>query len=93
MTSPTRSDRYARLHERVSATLYETDPDEIGSSIDAPLDEYDDIATRLIPRLLAANSTGELREQLAEIFFVRVDELLQPIWEAISDYRSADARQ
>jgi hypothetical protein len=89
-TSP-KSDRYVRLQQQVSRTLYEVDPDEIGISIDAPLDEYDDIALRLVPRLLAAESSYELRERLAEVFAARVDELSQPLWKLVSEYRAADA--
>jgi len=50
---------YRQRLEAVMKILYDHDPDGIGRSIDAPADEYRDLATRLLPQLWAARTASE----------------------------------
>ncbi len=43
---------WSDAHSRLSALLYERDPEGMGASVFAPRDEYDDVATRLLRAVL-----------------------------------------
>jgi hypothetical protein len=47
---------YLELKREVEDVLYEVDPDGCGTSIGSPRDEYSDVAARVIPMLLGAQS-------------------------------------
>lgn len=46
--------RWTWLQKAVAAVLYDADPEGMGASVGAPLDEYDDVAIRIISALSKA---------------------------------------
>jgi hypothetical protein len=80
---------YAEFVRTLSRVLYEVDPDGVGSSIDAPLDEYDDIASKFASKLLGAGSEAEGAEIAREFFDSADDALITQLWAARNDYRAS----
>jgi hypothetical protein len=73
---------YSRLLEDIVGILYESDPDGIGRSIDAPADEYRDLATVLLPRLWAVAGEPEAREEIRKIIPAAEPMLIDALWDA-----------
>jgi hypothetical protein len=62
--------------------LYDHDPDGIGRSIDAPLDEYRDLATLLVIPLSLATTFAEAQVEIRKLV-PRADETLNnALWTA-----------
>jgi hypothetical protein len=60
-------DAYSKFVEEVMRILYNLDPEGIGRSIDAPFDEYHDLATLLVPRLSRAKNSSEAAEEIRRL--------------------------
>jgi hypothetical protein len=73
---------YAQLLEAITRILYDFDPDRIGRSIDTPLDEYSDLAAKLIPRLWAAGTASEASQEICRLFPAAEQSLLDALWAA-----------
>jgi hypothetical protein len=56
---------YIHRLKAITRILYDLDPEGIGRSIDAPLDEYSDAAAKLMPRLWTARTESEVSEEIA----------------------------
>ncbi len=79
---------FSEFVRAVSRALYDLDPDGIGSSIDAPLDEYDDLAARLATDLAAAASEAEVGQMTRQLFVSAHDSLISQMWSACAAYRT-----
>ena len=73
---------YVQLLEAITIILYDFDPDGIGRSIDAPLDEYSDLAAQLMPRLWAAGTASEASQEICRFFPAAKQSLLDALWDA-----------
>jgi hypothetical protein len=58
---------YNQFLEKVMRIFYDLDPEGIGSSVDAPFDEYRDLATLLVPRLSRAKTSSEADEEIRKL--------------------------
>jgi hypothetical protein len=67
---------YIRRLKAITKILYDLDPDGIGRSIDAPLDEYSDAAAELMPRLWAARTESEASIEIRKSFPGRMPSLI-----------------
>jgi hypothetical protein len=63
------------LVRRISALLYSYDPAGFGSSVDAPLDEYDSQAGRVVSRVAGGLRVVEILRELFPSADGRVQEL------------------
>jgi hypothetical protein len=73
---------YIRGLEAITRILYDLDPDGMGRSIDAPLDEYSDAADELMPRLWAARTESEASKEIRRSFPTAERRLLDALWAA-----------
>jgi hypothetical protein len=72
---------------RISSLLYSYDPAGFGSSVDAPLDEYDSHAGRVISRVAGGSHVVEILRELFPSADGRVQELLaEEIERLLSDF-------
>jgi hypothetical protein len=67
---------YVRRLGAITKILYHLDPDGIGRSIDALLDEYSDAAAELMPRLWAARTESEASIEIRKSFPGRMPSLI-----------------
>jgi hypothetical protein len=73
---------YIHRIKAITRILYDLDPDGIGRSIDAPLDEYSDAAAKLMPRLWAARTESEASKEIRKSFPAAEQRLLDALWAA-----------
>jgi hypothetical protein len=81
---------YSQFLEAVMSLLYDFDPDGIGRSIDAPPDEYSDLATRLIPLLSRATTESEAAEEVRRLLPAAGPPLIEALWAAQRKFKQAD---
>jgi hypothetical protein len=70
---------------RLTATmriLYDLDPEGIGRTIDAPLDEYSDAAARLVSRLWGAKTESEASQEIRSCLPMAEKSLIDALWAA-----------
>lgn len=91
MTGRRVTEAFADLARTISHLLYELDPDGIGSSIDAPLDEYDDLSWRLARAVVAREDRDEVRLAVVETFPGATDDLVDGVWSARQTYGERSA--
>lgn len=88
MTGRRLTPTYAEFVRTVSRALYDVDPEGIGSSIDAPPDEYDDLAHRLAADLVAADTAEQAGRITTSLFASAGDALTERLWLALQRYRA-----
>lgn len=76
---------YVVAHRAVSDLLYEADPFEMGSSIDAPRDEYDEFATRLLSALKSSRSVEEASTALEQRQWTLPPDVLARVWAIVDE--------
>ena len=89
MTQSSKNIAYQEFLETVTRLLYDFDPDGIGSSIDAPLDEYSELAARLLPELSRSSTPVEASRRTLSLFPTASEDLRQAIWAATDRFRAA----
>jgi hypothetical protein len=67
--------------------LYDHDPDGIGSSIDAPPDEYHDLVVRLLQSLRSAGTREQAARAVTAIFPAGSEPLVEALWAEVIKYR------
>jgi hypothetical protein len=72
--------------------LYDFDPDGIGRSIDAPRDEYSDLATLLVPPLARSMTASEAAEQIRKLVPVAGPSLIKALWAAQQKFKEDESR-
>ena len=86
------SSAYAELRGRLMAVLYEVDPAGMGSQVGAPMDEYSEEATRLIPRLRTARTREDVQRVLSDMFPAPSERLISLVyaeWAAFAQFFQA----
>jgi hypothetical protein len=78
---------YSQFLEAVMRLLHDLDPDGIGRSIDAPPDEYREMATRLLPRLSRAGTASEAAEEIRRSFPTAEPALIDALWAAQQKFK------
>ncbi len=78
---------YDRFLGAVMSLLYDFDPDGIGRSIDAPPDEYRDLATRLVPRLSRSATASEAAEEVRKLVPLAEPPLIGALWAAQQKFK------
>jgi hypothetical protein len=73
---------YSSFLVAVVRLLYDFDPDGIGRSIDAPLDEYSEEATRLVARLSRSETADEAAVEVRNLFPTAELPLIDALWGA-----------
>lgn len=76
---------------RISAVLYESDPEGMGADVGAPLDEYDDIAARLLREAIRRPAGQALATCVEESVPTAWPELVAQLVEVIEAYERASA--
>ena len=74
---------------RLSVLLYESDPEGMGADVGAPVDEYDDIAARLLREALRRPSGHALATCVQESVPTAWPELVAQLVEVIDTYEGA----
>ena len=80
---------YSSFLEAATRLLYDFDPDGIGSSIDAPLDEYEDEAARLLARLSQSETADEAAVEVRNLFPAAGQPLIDALWGALQRFKAA----
>jgi hypothetical protein len=78
---------YDQFLGAVTGLLYDFDPDGIGRSIDAPLDEYRDLATRLVPRLSRSATASEAAKEIRKLVPTAEPTLIEALWAAQQKFK------
>ncbi len=73
---------YSQFLQAVMSLLYDFDPDGIGRSIDAPSDEYRDLATRLLSPLARSATASEAAEEIRKLVPMAEPALIEALWAA-----------
>lgn len=73
--------------EKIMRILYDVDPEGIGSSIDAPFDEYRDLATLLVPRLSRAKTPSEADEEIRKLVPTAEPALIEALLAAQQEFK------
>ena len=81
------SKAYLALHEKVSAALYEEDPEGFGATIESPRDEYDTEAARLIAAIRAMD--GDVGGAAHSMFKGSTDRLVSRVSRAWQSYEAS----
>jgi hypothetical protein len=87
MTHRNLSNAYSQFLEATMSLLYDFDPDGIGRSIDAPSDEYRDLATRLIPPLSRSMNASEAAEEIRKLVPMAEPPLIEALWAAQQKFK------
>ena len=74
--------RYPRRLAAVSRILYDFDPEGMGRSADAPLDEYDGQAVALLRGLWAARTASDASQLIRRSYPEAEQDLLDAFWAA-----------
>lgn len=69
----------------VSDLLYDVDPYEMGSSIHAPRDEYDEFAARLLAALKSSKTLEDGQAELARLGWRLDSQVVQRIWQILGE--------
>jgi hypothetical protein len=78
---------YNQFLEKVMRILYDLDHEDIGSSIDAPFDEYRDLATLLVPRLSRAKTSSEADEEIRKLVPTAEPALIEALLTAQQEFK------
>jgi hypothetical protein len=79
---------YSEFLEAVMSLLYDFDPDEVGRSIDAPPDEYRDLATRLLGPLSRSVTPSEAAAEIRRLVPTAEPDLIKALWAARQKFKS-----
>jgi hypothetical protein len=82
---------YSQFLQAVMRLLYDHDPDGIGRSIDAPLDEYRELATRLLPSLSRAETSSKAAAEVRKLVPTAEQSLITALWSAQLQYKAIEA--
>lgn len=92
MTEQDRRRRVQAAYEEAAAQLmeilYEQDPDGVGATVSAPVDEYGEEAARLMVALRGAETEADVRQVLTARFDGVSDRLVAQIHESWMEFRS-----
>ena len=88
MSRPADTEAYKNLMLEFQRILYIRDPEGIGASIGAPLDEYSDSAARLASALRSVDELTGVRSVVTHMFPSAEEGLSSEIWEAVQNFRS-----
>jgi hypothetical protein len=91
VTDP-RPQAYRETRARLERILWEEDPEGIGSSISAPLDEYSSEAGAALPLLSRAADEAAVRAVLDEVFEDPGEELVRRVTELWADMAASGLR-
>ena len=83
-----RTQKYARLLAAISQSLYEEDPDRMGSSGGAPADEHDSPATHLLPQATRCRTRDQLAHVLRGHYPDATDRLIDQLWTQVAEYQA-----
>jgi hypothetical protein len=83
---PKHTRAWLEAHSRLSALLYERDPEGMGASVSAPRDEYDDVATRLLREILRRPADADQAEIVLNVLPSAWPELVAEILEVSAAY-------
>ena len=78
---------YAQLLQAVMNVLYDFDPEGLGRSIDAPPDEYRDLATRLLGPLWRSAAPSEATAEIREHVPAARPDLIMSLWAATQNVK------
>jgi hypothetical protein len=78
---------YKQFLEKLMKILYDLDPEGIGSSIDAPFDEYRDLATLLVPRLSRAKTSSGAAEEVRKLVPTAEPALIEALLAAQQEFK------
>jgi hypothetical protein len=79
---------YKSFCRELSTHLYDEDPAGIGSSIGAPADEYDSLATRLAVSLRNATAEAEIRSCIEELLGSSSERLVDLVAKSIEAFHN-----
>jgi hypothetical protein len=82
MTHNKSTNSYSQFRQAVMILLYDFDPDGIGRSVDAPSDEYGDLATRLIRALWRSMNASEAAKEIRKLVPTAEPPLIEALWAA-----------
>lgn len=82
---------YGQFLEVAITLLYDFDPDGIGRSIDAPADEYRDLATLLVPPLSQATTATDAAEEIHRLVPAAESPLIEALWAAQREFKHDEA--
>lgn len=78
---------YGQLLLAVTSALYEFDPGGMGRSIDAPPDEYRDLATRLLGPLWRSATPSEAAAEIRKLVPAAEPDLIKALWTARQNFK------
>ena len=81
-----RTKRWPELLRQVNASLYQVDPERMGSSVGAPLDEYEAIAMSLIASLDRCRTQVTFAGTARETYPQLSDEVIDGWWALFGAY-------
>jgi hypothetical protein len=81
-------DAYTVFLEEVMSLLYYFDPDGVGRSIDAPPDEYRDLATLLLGPLSRTTNPSEAASEIRKLVPAAEPDLIKALWAARQKFES-----
>jgi hypothetical protein len=81
---------YNQFLQAAMRLLYDHDPEGIGRSIDAPLDEYRELATRLLPPLSQATTSSEAAAEIRKLVPTAEPSLIAALWSAQEQYKAVE---
>ena|ERR1700733_9824498 len=82
---------YGQFLKAIMTLLYDFDLDGIGRSIDAPADEYHDLATLLIPPLSRARTASEAADEIHKLIPAAESPLIEALWGAQLEFKHDEA--
>ena len=88
MTRRELKDAYSAFLEEVMSLLYDFDPDGVGRSIDAPPDEYRDLATQLLGPLSRTTNLAEAVTKIRDFVPAAEPDLIKALWAARQKFKS-----
>jgi hypothetical protein len=78
---------YNQFLEKLMRILYDLDAEGIGWSIDAPFDEYHDLATLLVARLSRATTSEEATEEIRKLVPTAELDLIEALLVAKQEFK------
>jgi hypothetical protein len=76
------TEAYIEFLKVVMSLLYDFDPDGVGRSIDAPPDEYGDLAAQLLGPLLRSVTASDAATEIRTLIPGAKPELIEALWTA-----------
>ena len=88
MTRRELSQAYGEFLEAVMSLLYDFDPDGVGRSIDAPPDEYGDLATQLLGPLWRSTTPSDAAAEIRKFVPSAEPDLIKALWAAQQKFKT-----